>query len=133
MTQKDTPKIICKTQDEARAAIETIVSKGKIIVLDFEDASWLFKGMVIPKWAKFDTSKVTHMAGTFEETIVCCDLTKLDTSKVVDMFQCFFLSSFNQDISIWDCRKVLTNEDIFKGCSIAEKFKPKFEAISNKA
>ena len=40
-----------------------------------------------------------------------------------------FLSceSFNQDISNWDVSNVKARSNIFNGCPIEEKYKPKFD------
>ena len=70
---------------------------------------------------KLDTSKVTNMYGMFDgcNTMTACDLGKLDTSKVTDMsalfFNCSSLTSLN--LSGWNTSSVTDTGLMFSGCS----------------
>ena len=48
--------------------------------------------------------------------------------KVIDMDYMFYgAKKFNQDISAWDVSKVNNKDNMFDGCTIKEKYKPKFK------
>ena len=82
--------------------------------------------------SKWDVSSVTDMRYMF---YYCKkfnqDISKWKVSNVTDMRYMFtFCESFNQDLSNWDVSSVTDvgeKSDIFCGCPIKEKYKPKFK------
>ena len=79
------------------------------------------KNMTTCDLDKLDTSNVTNMYGMFGgcNTMTACDLGKLDTSKATDMsalfFNCSSLTSLN--LSGWDTSKATDINNMFRGCS----------------
>lgn len=79
------------------------------------------KNMTTCDLDKLDTSNVTNMYGMFGgcNTMTACDLGKLDTSKATDMsalfFNCSSLTSLN--LSGWDTSKATDMSKMFYGCS----------------
>ena len=56
-----------------------------------------------------------------------CNLNWIDVSNVIDMWGMFSESKFNGDISQWDVSKVKDMTNMFQGCPIKAKYKPKFK------
>lgn len=111
-----TKRIICKTTEQVWNAMLTKEARVSTLVLDFKDASWLFAGLVLPKWLKIDTSKVTDLTNTFNGTTIKCDLSKLNTSNVKYMYATFDSAIFTdvQDFSKWDTSKVTDMHGMFQ-------------------
>ena len=55
------------------------------------------------------------------------DFNDINTSEITDMSRLFETSDFNGDISKWDVSKVNIKDNMFDGCTIEEKYKPKFK------
>ena len=75
--------------------------------------------------SNWDVSNVTSMGSMFASSKFNGDISKWNVSKVEDMSGMFSRSKFNQDISNWKINKDCSNNDMFYGCPIKEKFKPK--------
>ena len=116
-----------------------------------EDMSWIFaESKFNGDISKWNTSKVKNMECMFHGSVFNGDISRWDVSNVENMYRMFFCSlCFNQPIGCWDVRKVKNMEDMFKitdfnqdisnwkinkdcdtremfdGCLIEEKYKPK--------
>ena len=77
-----------------------------------------------------DTSKITNMFQLFFKSKFNGDISKWDVSNVESMSGIFEHSEFtgeNGDISNWDVSNVNYIYKIFENCIIEEKHKPKFK------
>ena len=72
-----------------------------------------------------DTSFITDMTGLFYGSDFNCDISEWNVSNVENMSKMFEGSNFNQDISNWKINKNCLTFNMFNGCSIKEKHKPK--------
>ena len=72
-----------------------------------------------------DTSFITDMTGLFYGSDFNCDISEWNVSNVENMSKMFEGSNFNQDISNWKINKNCLTFNMFNGCSIKEKYKPK--------
>ena len=83
--------------------------------------------------SKWDVSNVMSMRGMFSDCNKLKsfgDISSWDVSKVTNMaFMFKYCKSFNQDISKWDVSNVTNMSYIFFGCTIKEKYMPKFKYI----
>ena len=82
--------------------------------------------------SQWDVSNVNNMHGMFLDCeLFNQNISGWDVSNVTDMRYMFSnCESFNQDISNWNVskvKKVKYVDNIFKGCQIEEKYKPKFK------
>ena len=75
--------------------------------------------------SKWNVSNVKDMIGMFAYSEFNKDISSWNTSKVEDMYGCFTYSKFNQDISKWKINKDCDTREMFDGCLIEEKYKPK--------
>lgn len=108
-------RLICNTKEEVLASIASAAAKGKIVVLNFEDASYLFQGMTVPKWLVLDTAKVKIIDHMFLDARVLCSLAKLNTSNVISMVGTFEHAIFNgADLELWDVRNVEAMPFLFR-------------------
>ena len=53
------------------------------------------------------------------------DISELNVSNVHNMYEMFYKSSFNQDISNWKINKNCDTDHMFTECPIKEEYKPK--------
>ena len=77
--------------------------------------------------SNWNVSSVTTMEGMFYGSVFNQDISKWDASNVKNMKGMFMRSKFNSDISNWDVSNVTNSLNIFYGCHIDEKYKPKFK------
>jgi hypothetical protein len=75
--------------------------------------------------SKWDVSGVENMNGLFCNSIFNGDISKWDVSKVKDMCGMFKDSQFNSDISKWKISSKCDTYNMFLGCTIKDKYKPK--------
>ncbi len=81
--------------------------------LMFKGSSFTGKHGGMPDW---QTGKVRDMQGMFEESKFNGDISRWDTSKVINMYYMFKNNKvFNQDLSKWDIRKVINIREMFMG------------------
>ena len=131
------PKSKKELQDLLNQLIKERGNEGDFNDIDVSkitDMSELFKGMKkfngdISKW---DVSNVTKMSYMFDECKSFNQpLNNWNVSKVKYMIGMFnSCKSFNYDISNWDVSNISNinyTHEIFKNCSIEEKYKPKFK------
>ena len=132
-------KYFPKTKEELKDIIvKRIKTEGNEVDLNdidvskITDMSDLFEGTNfngdISGW---DVSNVTNMYAMFYRCEAFNqDISSWDVSNVTDMSYMFLdCKTFNQDISSWDVSKVknvYNTHNIFIGCKIKEKYKPKF-------
>ena len=72
-----------------------------------------------------DTSLITDMTGLFYDSEFNGDISEWNVSNVENMSRMFEDSKFNQDISNWNIKQDCLTFNVFNGCSIKEKHKPK--------
>ena len=76
--------------------------------------------------SKWDVSNVKTMEKMFMYSKFNGDISKWDISNVEDMYGMFEFAYFNNDsISDWDISNVTYTDEMFWGCEIEEKYKPK--------
>ena len=75
--------------------------------------------------SKWDVSNVEDMYSAFYQSKFNQDISNWNVNNVTDMSYTFALSSFNRDISNWNIRQDCVTYNVFNGCSIKEKHKPK--------
>jgi surface protein len=85
-----------------------------IDVSNIDDLDWVFYGSKfngdISKW---NTSKVMNMQNLFRESKFNGDISQWDTSNVRNMVGLFYKSKFNRDVSKWNVSKVKNMSYIF--------------------
>ena len=73
----------------------------------------------------WDVSNVEDMCWMFNYSKFNVDISKWDVSNVKNMSRMFEDAKFKQNISNWNIRQDCVTNDMFYGCHIREKFKPK--------
>ncbi len=81
--------------------------------LMFKGSSFTGEHGGMPDW---QTGNVRDMQGMFEESKFNGDISRWNTSKVINMYYMFKNNKvFNQDLSKWDIRKVINIREMFMG------------------